>query len=219
MLRFCSIFLISILIVFKNSWSAGPSTSREKLELYGYHDRSHSKKEIAIHLTSIYALSWAFYPLTQPKTFKNKGSTQNYKDNFGKVVFDQDGPFWNWMVHPLSGSQLFLFYRANGYSKIDSLGMSFISSALFEFTAEIYTEPASFQDLYQTPILGSLLGAGIETFSLYLLNTGNFFAKVIGHTINPATLMWFYEGPIKLTPYISPLPENPSAGLFLKGEF
>jgi hypothetical protein len=42
--------------------------------------------------------------------------------------------------------------------------MAAISSALFEFTVEVYTEPASVQDLYQTPILGSILGLGLEMF-------------------------------------------------------
>ena len=36
------------------------------------------------------------------------------------------------------------------------LGVDFIQSTLFEFLIEIYTEPASIQDLIQTPILGSL---------------------------------------------------------------
>jgi len=78
--------------------------------------------------------------------------------------------------------------------------MAFVSSTLFEFTVEIYTEPASIQDLYQTPIIGSFLGVGLETLSMYLLNTGNAVGRVLGHAINPSTLFWFYEGKVQIVP-------------------
>jgi hypothetical protein len=176
------------------------SKKRESEYHYTYVDRDHETSENLKHIAGIYGVSWVIYPLTQPDTFKNDGSWDKYKENFGKLVFDQDEPFWNWIVHPYSGSQMFLYYRANGYSRIESLGMTLISSTLFEFTVEIYTEPASIQDLYQTPILGSVLGLGFETLSLHLLNTGNLFGKVAGHIINPSTLFWFYEGKMQLTP-------------------
>lgn len=159
-----------------------------------YRDRDHSFGENAKHLGIMYAAAWAVYPLSQPGVFKDKGSFKKYKHNFGRVVFDQDEPFWNQIVHPITGSQLFLYFRANGYDRMSSFGMTFITSALFEFTVEVYTEPASIQDTYQTPILGSILGLGLETFSLYLLNTGNTFGRVVGHIINPSTMFPFFEG-------------------------
>ena len=182
---------------------------------YTYIDREHTFEEDLNNIASIYAVTWVIYPLTQPETFAKKGSIKNYKNNFGKLVFDKDEPFWNWFVHPISGSQLYLFYRARGYARADSLFMSFISSSLFEFTVEIYTEPASIQDLYQTPVLGAVLGLGIEKLSLYLLNSGNLVAKTIGHAINPSTLFWFYEGKIRIIPEIS----YNRAGLRLYYEF
>jgi len=184
--------------------------------LYGYIDRSHTTKESMKHIAAMYAVSWAVYPLSQPEIFREKGSFKRYKRNFGKLVFDRDEPFWNWFVHPISGSQLYLYYRANGYDRINSLGMTFISSTLFELTVEIYTEPASVQDLYQTPILGSLLGVGLENLSMYLLNTGNAMGRFLGHVINPATLFWFYEGKVLITPRTN---FKNSGGLFLTAEF
>lgn len=196
----------------------GKPVSRKRAPQYHYHyfDRKHSFKENAKLVSIIYGLSWLLYPVTQPEVFRNHGSVENYKNNFGKLVFDRDEPFWNWIVHPLSGSQLFLFYRANGHSRVSALTMTFISSTLFELTIEIYTEPASVQDLYQTPIIGSILGIGLESMSLYLLNTGNVLGKVLGHILNPATLFWFYEGKIRITPSWD---GRKSAGLFLVGEF
>lgn len=183
---------------------------------YVYTDRNHRPKEIGKDLGIIYGLSWVAYPLTQPDTVRNKGSWLKYRHNFGQVVFDQDEPFWNWFVHPISGSQLFLYYRARGYSRSSALGMAFISSTLFEFTVEIYTETASVQDLYQTPILGAVLGVGIEYTSLALLNSGNPFGIFFGHLINPCTLFPFFENKIILTPTVF---ENKIPGLIFAGEF
>lgn len=160
---------------------------------YEFIERDHSSRETSFHLAKMYGISWLVYPASQFDVVKNKGSFENYRKNFGQLVFDKDEPFWNWIVHPISGSQLFLYYRANGYSRINSLALSFISSTLFEFTVEIYTEPASVQDLYQTPILGSVLGVGLENLSLYLLNTGNVFGRVIAHIINPWSMFDFFD--------------------------
>ena len=169
--------------------------------IYTYQNRPHSKVETWKHIGIMYGVSLAAYPLTQPTVVREEGSFKKYRDNFGDLVFDRDEPFWNWIVHPISGSQLFLYYRANGYTRIDSLGLTFISSALFEFTIEAYTEPASIQDLYQTPVIGSLLGVGIENLSLYLLNTGNLMGRVFGHILNPSTLFPFFEGRLNVSPY------------------
>jgi hypothetical protein len=177
-------------------------TSEEKTDYqfhYHYLDRYHTVGEIFKDLGIVYGLTWGIYFATQPEAW-HEGSWERWKENFGKVVFDQDEPFWNWFVHPIAGSQLYLFYRANGYSRMDSLGMAFASTLLFEFTVEIYTEPASIQDIFQTPVFGSLLGLGLETASLYLLNSGNGGAKVLGHILNLYTLFWFYEGKIKIVP-------------------
>lgn len=167
---------------------------------YAYYDRDHSFKESAGHIAAIYGITWLVYPLSQWEVFKEEGSFKKFERNFGELVFDKDEPFWNQLIHPISGSQLFLYYRANGYSRMDSFLMSTISSTLFELTVEVYTEPASVQDLYITPVFGSILGLGLEKASLYLLNTGNTFGRFWGHVINPATLFWFYEGRVRLTP-------------------
>ncbi len=176
--------------------------TRERKYSWGYIDRSHSARETGRHLLGIYGVTWLVYPLSQPDVVKDRGSWDNYKNNFGKLVFDRDEPFWNWFVHPISGSQLFLYYRANGYDRTSAFALAAISSTLFEFTVEIYTEPASVQDLYQTPTLGAVLGIALENMSMYLLNTGNLFGRVMGHFLNPSTLFWFYEGKVILTPEV-----------------
>ncbi len=181
-----------------------PDTKKRKANyLYAYKDRDHSLLEDIKNQGLLYGLGWAFYPITQPKILKGNGGFDTYGNNFGKLVFDKDEPFWNWFVHPISGSQLYLFYRADGYARVEAFKMAFITSLLFEFTIEIFTEPASVQDLYQTPVLGSILGLSIENFSMYLLNTGHPLSMFFGHLINPATLLPIYEGKTIIAPTVN----------------
>lgn len=174
--------------------------SRTPLYQYKYIEREHTLNENVKNIGLVYGLTWVFYPLIQPKVFKIDNAPEKFRKNFGKLVFDKDEPIWNFFVHPISGSQLYLLYRADGYSRTQAMGMAAISSTLFEFTVEILTEPASVQDLYQTPILGTVLGLGIETASMSLLNSGTTLGKIVGHAINPATLMPFYEGRTLIIP-------------------
>ena len=182
---------------------------------YTYPERIHTWEENLTHIGVVYALTWGMYPLVLSGEIKTKGSLQNYKNNFGKLTFDRDEPYWNWGIHPLSGSMLYLYYRTNGHTRTSALAMSFISSTLFEFTVEIYTEPASVQDLYQTPIIGAIVGLSLETLSLYFLNSGTLAGRIAGHIFNPFTLFWFYDGKVSLTPAF----DGKKRGLFFVAEF
>ena len=194
------IVLLVLTLIYLIPVSIKASESSSELYQYQYTERVHTINENVRNIGLLYGLAWIVYPVFQPKVFRGAGGWSDYKSNFGKIVFDKDEPFWNFFVHPLTGSQLFLLFRADGYSRMESFGMTFITSSLFEFTVEILTEPASIQDLYQTPVLGSVLGLGIESLSLYALNSGSTFGKYFGHLINPATLMPFYEGRTLIIP-------------------
>ncbi len=168
------------------SFSLGGTAYGSDYRPFAYPQTEYSLGDKATHVGVVYGVSWVLYPLVQPKVMSGEtGSWGEYGENFGRLVFDQDEPIWNWMVHPLSGSQLYLFYRALGYDRPTSFGMTFVSSALFEFTVEIYSEPASVQDLYQTPVFGTVLGLGIEKASVYLLNSPSGFSRFFGRLINP----------------------------------
>lgn len=181
-----------------------PEQKRQPTKLlYTYKDRDHTYQENLGHLTALYGLSWMTYYLTQADTFNNHGSWRNYRNNFGQFVLDKDEPYWNWISHPYIGSQMYLYYRANGYSRFQSIHMTFWQSALFEMSVEIYTEPASIEDLYQTPVLGATLGFLFEHAGLFLLNQDYLLGKILGHMINPFTLFWFYEGKVRVRPNLS----------------
>jgi hypothetical protein len=141
-------------------------TSEQEVSYYfQYFDRYHSFGSNMLNLGAVYGVSWMLYPLFQPDDFQS-GSWEEYKTNFGQVVFDQDQPYWNWLVHPLTG----------------------------------WSEPASIQDLYQTPVLGSLLGLGLESLSMYLLNQDNPMSNFFGYLFNFYTLFWWYDGKIQVVP-------------------
>lgn len=169
---------------------------------FQYFDKDHTFGQDLVNVGAVYGVSWLIYPLLQHDDFKS-GSWEEYKTNFGQLVFDQDQPYWNWLIHPLTGSQLYLFYRSTGYSRTGSLGMAFVSSFLWEFTVEVWSEPASIQDLYQTPVLGSLLGFGLETLSMYLLNQDNPMSTFFGYLFNFYTLFGWFDGKIQIIPSYS----------------
>jgi len=203
-------YLLLVLVLFSPSLlkakeMAVAQKTEAKTTLYKYADRTdHTVSETTSHLGFLYAFSWGLYYVTQPDTISDNGSSQNYKKNFGKtVLYDRDRSVWNWMVHPFSGSQTYLYYRAAGYKRPEAFKLTFLQSALFEYTAEILTEPASFEDLFNTPVLGSTLGVFLEGVTMDFINNGSPVLKVIGHVLNPATLLFFYEGRIRVTPKVS----------------
>lgn len=192
--------------------TAGKIASPTPIYYYTYKDRDHSLRESVGYLGALYVINWGSYFISMKDTVKEEGSFDNYRHNFGHLVLDKDNPFWNWGVHPYTGSQVYLFYRANGYSRLSAFSMTFLQDMLFECFIENYSEPISIQDLYQTSVLGSILGYGLEHLSLYLLNSGWTAAKVVGHILNPSTLFWFYEGKVQIQPSIMPTIDRSTDG-------
>ena len=166
--------------------------------------RAHSFGESAAYVGVLYGFNLVGYVVTQKEAIQTRGSWTNYKNNLFKVVrADYDTWNYNWGTHVLTGATVNLFYRAKGYSRIDSLLMAAIQSALFEFTIEVYSEPASLEDLINTPVLGAVAGTVLEWASFSLLNTDSTFLHGVGHVLNPFTLFGFHEGEVQLKPEIS----------------
>lgn len=204
-LMFFIIILFSFSIKAQEQFTVKEQPLKPKTIIrYEYIDRSHTQKEVVSHLGFAYGAMWAGYFVTQWDTIKNRGSFENYRENLGEITLDRDNPIWNLVGHPYTGSQTFLFFRGLGYEKMHAFQMAFWTSTLFEFTVEIYTEKASVQDLYQTPVLGSALGFGIEKLSFFLLNNDDYmFGKLVGHALNPLTLFGFGEIKTLIYPQIS----------------
>ncbi|RYZ68052.1 MAG: DUF3943 domain-containing protein [Proteobacteria bacterium] len=137
----------------------------------------------------LYLGQWASYFITQSSTIREHGSFRNWRTNIVRPHFDQDGINFNLINHSYAGNIYYNFYRSRGYEKKNAVFWSIVSGAAFEFTIESITERPSIQDLYQTPILGSLLGMGFEATSLYFHSLDVWPARVLGYIFNPFTLL------------------------------
>ena len=181
-------FLIIFISIFNPIFCKESDVEKKsyfKSERFKIVERAQTQKEIVEQVGFVYSISLLLYGATQWDVIKRDGSSKKYWDHFGEIVFDNDQPVWNWYVHPFSGSLIFQYYRFKGHNKRDATLYTFISSALFEFTGEIYTEPSSMQDLYQTPIFGAVVGLAFENISIYLHNLDNPVASFFGYVFNP----------------------------------
>lgn len=162
--------------------------------------RDHGFGETARYVGALYGLSWVGFLAFHRTAISNYGSWSRYRQNFGQVVaFDYDSPTFNWLVHVYTGSQVYLFYRARGYSKESSFALTALQSALFEFTIETLIEPASLEDLVNTPVLGGALGRGLELASLELLNSDSGALRTVGYLLNLPALVGLHEGQARLS--------------------
>lgn len=91
---------------------------------------------------------------------KDNGAVHQVKEHWKNgPVRDKDGPFVNFVLHPISGSIYYQAARISGYSRMQSFGYSFLMSTFFwEYGVESLFETPSWNDLWATPVIGSLIG-------------------------------------------------------------
>ncbi len=151
----------------------------------------------------VYAMQWIYYGTVQGENIKENGSFKNWHSNMYKIQMDKDSYDYNLVLHTLTGNGYYLFFRSRGYSKHESMAWSFVSQFLFEFTVETITEPPSIQDLYQTPVLGTLAGITSEYLSLMLLNSKYSAVRFWGYVLNPFTLLDISSYEVRSVPVIT----------------
>jgi hypothetical protein len=95
------------------------------------------------------------------------GWTDEQKKNYGISVWwektthpenDSDDFYINYILHPYWGAAYFVRARERGYNGWQSFGYSTLLSTLFEFGVEAGAENPSKQDLWVTPVIGSMVG-------------------------------------------------------------
>ena len=75
--------------------------------------------------------------------------------------WDHDNPMFNMVLHPYSGAAYFMAARSCGFSFWGSLLFSTcISTVAWEFGIEAFMERPSYQDIFITPLVGSVIGEG-----------------------------------------------------------
>lgn len=150
-----------------------------------------SAGERAMNFGAVYFAQWASYYATQESIIKEHGSWDNWKGNATKPHFDKDHLNFNLSKHTLVGHYYYLFYRSRGYTRQDAFEWAFLSSLAFEFTIETYTERPSYQDIYQTPVFGSVVGMGVERLSLYFHSLETWPTTMLGVLFNPFSILPF----------------------------
>lgn len=154
------------------------------------------------NVSTLYLIQWGYYIVDQNETIRKNGSFENWRKFMFRPHFDDDNIEYNLIAHPAAGAYYYLYYRQRGYSEVRSFAFATLSSALFEFTIETVTERPSFQDLYQTPALGTVLGIGLEQSSKYLHSIDRWWSHFLGYILNPMPLLFPENDKISALPMI-----------------
>ena len=93
---------------------------------------------------------------------KEEGLFNKWKENVKEgPAFDEDEFFMNYVIHPWAGGVYYMTARGSGYKRWESFTYSFLMSTFFwEYGIEAFAEIPSTQDLFITPIVGSIIGEG-----------------------------------------------------------
>jgi Domain of unknown function (DUF3943) len=81
-----------------------------------------------------------------------------WRENVSHPVWDTDAWYVNYILHPYWGGTYYVRGRERGLDQGYSFLYSALLSTLYEYGAEALFEPVSAQDLFVTPIIGSLVG-------------------------------------------------------------
>lgn len=145
--------------------------------------------EKAFNFGIVYGAQWVFYLVSQNKEIREHGSFENWLQYPFRPHYDKDHFDYNLIKHSVTGAGYYLFYRSRGYTKAGSFIWSTLSSLAFEFTIETVTERPSFQDIYQTPVFGTVFGIGLESLSEHLHATGTWYGRGLGYLVNPFSIL------------------------------
>ena len=107
--------------------------------------------------TVVVAVLYAL-PEEQTRFDKSSAGLSKWWDNVSNPHRDDDDPYLNWITHPYWGATYYIRGRERGLSRWQSFGYSALLSTLYEYGAEAFFERPSYQDLWITPVIGSLLG-------------------------------------------------------------
>ena len=121
-----------------------------------------------------------------PALFEHMGRNMHIAWTTGPV-WDHDKAVTNYLYHPYAGSFYYNLVRSKGASVISSFGYTFIGSTLFEYVTEAMFEHPSIQDLFMTPVGGSVFGEAVYRLTIRMSAHGfTPFEKIVTILLNPA---------------------------------
>lgn len=84
--------------------------------------------------------------------------------------WDHDKFVFNYILHPYAGAAYFMGARSLGFNFYQSMLYSFMISTIgWEFGIEAFMERPSYQDLFITPVVGSLVGEGFYKLKRHIV--------------------------------------------------
>ena len=111
----------------------------------------------------------------------------NWWDNVqGGPVWDKDTWVLNYVMHPYFGAIYYMQAREAGFHWFESFLYSAAMSTFFwEFGIEAFAEKPSIQDLFVTPIVGSMVGEGFYQASYHIKKNDAkvWDSKFLGYTL------------------------------------
>lgn len=153
--------------------------------------------------------------------------------------WDHDLFVFNWLLHPYAGAAYFMCARTCGFNFWKSMLYSaLISTVGWEFGIEACMERPSYQDIFVTPLVGSLMGEGFYRLkrlivdrnyeilgSQYIGHILAFFLDPVNEVIgwlSPGTCRTIGPGCITSQPLLVPNPApgfSPSFGISVNATF
>lgn len=153
--------------------------------------------------------------------------------------WDHDKFIFNWVLHPYAGAAYFMCARTNGFNFWRSMLYSaLISTVAWEFGIEACMERPSYQDLFVTPLIGSIIGEGFYRLKRQIVDRDYEIlgSKYIGHILaffldpmnevigwlTPGECRYIGPGCIHSQPLIMPNPApgfSPSMGISISATF
>ena len=89
---------------------------------------------------------------------KEDYSLSRWRENVTNPQWDSDTWYINYVLHPYWGGAYYVRARERGYDDEQAFWYSVLLSCLYEFGAEALAEEVSIQDLFITPVGGTLVG-------------------------------------------------------------
>lgn len=89
------------------------------------------------------------------------------------IAWDKDNWIFNYVMHPYAGAVYFMSARSCGFNFWQSmLYSSLISNVFWEFGIEAFMERPSYQDIFITPVVGSVLGELMYRGKRHIVDNG-----------------------------------------------
>lgn len=146
-------------------------------------------RQKALNFGLVFVAQVGVYYIDQSAIIEDHGSFKEWWRHQTSPHFDKDSFDYNLVKHSLVGQYYYLFYRSRGYEERQAFFWTFLSSLAFEFGIEAYTEKPSFQDMYQTPVFGTIVGIGAEKLSNYFHSIETIPTTILAYIFNPMTLI------------------------------